>query len=166
MEARIERVQSHSVTLGYRGELEREECYPRLSVIVRGEQREVTVSCDRYVSTAGLGSWRWYITSMDPGNGIGDATRAKVREAIAPLVEGWLAGTFGTAESGPDGNYRASRARAYARAVANEIRAMRTTADYRAKAALDANADELSGDDRLRLRYAYDSMLRALELLS
>ena len=171
MEARLDKVQSHGVTLGYNGsgghglQDEKEEAYAYLTVNVRGEDREVRVSMDRYRHTGGMSAWRWYVTDIDPGDGIGPSYRAKVREAVAPLIDGWLAGIYGTNERGELGMNQPSRARAYRYALIHEIRNMRTVADYRARDAMQKFGCELTGKDETRLADAYASMETALRLL-
>ncbi len=155
---------SHYIALGYRGEVDKEEAFLTLECDTGSTRRTLRVACDRYRASNGITPWRWYIRDIEPEQGIGPAKREILRLGITALVDGWLAGIVGTADDGAAGMYGKSRERALALAVAREIRDMRTTADYRAKAALDAQADEMNDDDADRLNAAYQSMLRALTL--
>src|SRR4051812_11073584 len=105
--AGIDHVRSHYITLGYRGELQREELYPQVDVDYRGTVRRVEVSADRYVSTAGLGEWRVYVRGIDPDNGVGPKGRGEISATVVPLVTEWLESE----------GYAESRQRAYAYAI-------------------------------------------------
>jgi hypothetical protein len=155
----------HYVALGFRGEVEKEEAFLEIEADTGKTSRTVIVACDRYRTSDGnLTDWRWYIRDIEPAAGIGPAKRELIRAGIAPLVTGWFAGTFGTERSGLEGKYARSAEAAIARAVASEIRNMRTTADYRASAALTEQRGNMSGDDAARLDEAHAAMLKALTL--
>jgi hypothetical protein len=169
VERNLESVRSHTVTLDYNGgdglQVQKEEAYATLQVIAGGEQREVRVEMSRYRHSEGMSEWRWFVTDIEPSQGIGDVRRGEIRANIAALVEGWLDGIMGTAQGGPEARYFLSRARAFRWALVQEVRGMRTTADYRAKEALAKFGAELLPSDRAKIEEAHSYMATALYAL-
>jgi hypothetical protein len=172
MERTLVKVRSHTVTLDYNGgdglQVQKEEAYATLRVSgagTRGQDREIQVSMDRYRHSEGMSEWRWYMSDIEPSDGIGEVVRGTIRDEIAPLIEGWLDGTFGTEEGGPEARYFLSRARAFRWALVQEVRCMRTTADYRAKEALAKFGAELLPSDREKIEGAHSYMATALYAL-
>jgi hypothetical protein len=105
LDATLEAVRSHSISArGNWGDFhENEELYPELKVEVGSTIREVRMEANRYLHSSGWSEWRIYVRETNPSQGIGEVTRAKIRDACTPIVEAWL----------ESDEYVASRSRAF-----------------------------------------------------
>lgn len=139
---------------GRGGQLAREELYPVLTAEVRGVERTVRVSADRYRHSNGWSDWRIYVRDVEPSNGIGDKTRAGLNAAAEPIVRAWLASDA----------YKASRRLAAAAMLARLIRDERYNA-YSVRTELARHRAELSDADAARLTRAVDALQTLLENL-
>lgn len=142
------------------GKLSTEELYPVL--IVTGLPRlvgpvEVKMRADRYVSSAGdWGSWRVSMNEVEPSNGIGEKTRAAIREACTPVVLAWL----------NSGMYVAARRKAIAETCVRLIR--ETYGRYgidAMRAEVERHYPELLEAQKTPLSRAMDALAEAQRLL-
>jgi hypothetical protein len=144
---------SHSVNLGYRNSTEREEFFPNFTAVWRGKAYHVDMEATRYAFADGdLSEWRIFARHIREG--YTDLARRALGDACAPLVVEWLKSDA----------YRASRAAAFARQIANTLRDERYSTN-RTRELLDAHFSELTDADSARLHQAADVLDEFLALV-
>jgi hypothetical protein len=133
---------SHSVRLGNRDSLEREEFFPALTAVWRGAVHHVDMEATRYSFSDGeLSDWRVFPRTIREGTT--DLARKALGDACQPLVMAWL---------GSDA-YKASRAQAFARFISNQLREERYST-HRSRELLTIWRSELRASDLGRLAQA------------
>ncbi len=144
---------SHSVRLGYHRTLEREEFFPTFTAVWRGAVQHVDMEATRYSFNDGeLSEWRIFPRAIREGTT--DLARKALGDACQPLVLAWLASDA----------YKASRAQAFARQIAQNLREERYSTT-RSRELLDAWGAELGAEDKARLSQAADVLDRFLTLV-
>jgi hypothetical protein len=144
---------SHSVRLGNRDSLEREEFFPAFTAVWRGEVHHVDMEATRYSFADGeLSEWRIFPRTIREGTT--DLARKALGEICRPLVVEWLASDA----------YKASRAQAFARQIANTLREERYSTN-RTRELLTIWRSELSMGDLGRLAQAASVLDQFLALV-
>jgi hypothetical protein len=149
----LDEVRSHWIELDI-GHIRKEEVFPVYTVVAKGQARKVRMHADSYWAN-GMTDWRIIISDIKDDDGIGPVTRTAIRKELVPMVQRWLASD----------EYKRSREKAMAYAIAREIRETSTTADYRAKDALKHFSKQVTPDGEGRLQKAYDLRMESLQLL-
>jgi hypothetical protein len=135
---------SHSVSLGYRKSLEKEEFFPNFTAVWRGKPYHVDMEASRYAYADGdISDWR--IFARHVREGYTELARKALGDACQPLVVDWLKSDA----------YKASRAQAFARQIASTLREERYST-HRTRQLLDSHFSELTDEDSARLHKAAD----------
>jgi hypothetical protein len=144
---------SHSVRLGNRVALEREEFFPAFTAVWRGTAYHVDMEASRYSFSDGtLSDWRIFPRTIREGTT--DLARKALSDACKPLVLAWL----------DSDAYKASRAQAFARFISNQLREERYST-HRTRELLTAWRSELSVGDLGRLAQAASVLDQFLALV-
>jgi hypothetical protein len=144
---------SHSVSLGYRRSLEKEEFFPNFTAVWRGKAYHVDMEASRYAFSDGTLS-EWRIFARHIREGYTELARMALGDACKPLVLAWL----------DSDTYKVSRAQAFARQIASTLREERYST-HRTHELLDAHFSELTDEDSARLHKAADILDQFLVLV-